>query len=994
MAPTEDLDSVLDSLNLNFTYLTENFKNIPIIMGGDFNGRIADLNQLSPDILNFVSCVSAERLSLDKVVNSRGKIITSNFESYDFILLNGRTRSDSPANFTFVSSQGESVNDLVWCSSETLPFIQDLQVKQIATSSDHFPVFLSLISIKHKDEINDSVKFLFDSHHSDFFSSCMSWRREVGNIFDEMDELNDNIIGVIKDVATSAGMCRYSHSVKSFSRKPWWDKDCKEVKKKVTQTLKLYKDSSFSPLFKPIYLSEKKNYKLFIKEKERNYYLAKIETVNKCKNPSQFWKAIGTYRRREFSQSCIDDQAWLLYLKKCHPISASFLGASFLVNTNPLLDDPITENELINCLTKCKNGKAPGIDGINYDFFKNLPQNWILYLVQFFNKILNTEVVPKEWGRLSTIMFFKKGDPKDPDNYRPITLINCLAKIFTQILGNRLRDWSVEHDLIPESQAGFREGRGCIDNIFSLYAIIRIHLNTPKSVVYAVFIDFKGAFPSISHKLLWNKLSALGLSSKFINIMINFYSQAYTCIKTKHDFTDSVKVTQGVLQGEVLSPMLFLLFISDMEKFFVMHGCKGLSINEFTEILILGYADDYVLLSDSPVELAKKLKVLKTYCESNGLCVNTSKTKIVIFTNSPNSSAHKFKAFKYGNSSIEVTSEYVYLGVTFHRSCSFASAANKATSAANSAVGALRKTLSVAKIDSWEVCSKLFRSLVVSILAYGCLVWGLNFLEMIEKVQLSFIKGWLYLPSCTSSFAIRLETGSKHLAYIVFKQALAWINKIFNMNDTRYPKLCFLKLIKLARKNPKNKLNWFNQLKFSFFEPCGLLEYWNGINSETSSLNERAILDKFELFLRNRDEDRLNHSRSLLILSSLPHKAVAQSYLLLRMLIFYKRILSQIRLINQHVCRITFNRKIITFHSDSLCKLCRTDYESLYHLIFYCPACRHLFAGISYQIGNDLSTEEQFLKVLYSENRGKLKILVNTLVKVFEAKMRCEDVAG
>lgn len=82
----------------------------------------------------------------------------------------------------------------------------------------------------------------------------MFWRREVEDIFEEMNELNDNIIGAIKDVATSAGMSRFSHSVKSFACKPWWDIDCKEFKRKLTRSLKLYKDSSFSPSFKPIYL--------------------------------------------------------------------------------------------------------------------------------------------------------------------------------------------------------------------------------------------------------------------------------------------------------------------------------------------------------------------------------------------------------------------------------------------------------------------------------------------------------------------------------------------------------------------------------------------------------------------------------------------------------------------------------------------------------------------------------------------------------------------
>lgn len=87
--------------------------------------------------------------------------------------------------------------------------------------------------------------------------------------------------------------------------------------------------------------------------------------------------------------------------------------------------------------------------------------------------------------------------------------------------------------------------------------------------------------------------------------MRDFYSKARTCIKTKGGVTGDVHVTRGVLQGEVLSPFEFLLFISDMDEFFIKYGCRGIPVSRSTEILMLGYADDYVLLADSPSEMVK-----------------------------------------------------------------------------------------------------------------------------------------------------------------------------------------------------------------------------------------------------------------------------------------------------------------------------------------------------------------------------------------------------
>lgn len=221
-------------------------------------------------------------------------------------------------------------------------------------------------------------------------------------------------------------------------------------------------------------------------------------------------------------------------------------------------------------------------------------------------------------------MLFKKGDPSDPDNYRSISLVNCLENIFLNLYVTVLMLGLLSTTLFLSLRLSLK--------VAEVTSVVQIHLANPGTVVYASFIGFKGAFPSLSHRLLWKKLYERGFSSKIINILINFYSSAFACIKTPEGYTDEVKVSKGVLQGEVLSPLLFILFIADMEKFFINQGCRGLSISSSVEILISGYADDYVILADTPVELKRKLKALHEYCELNKLTVNTDKTKILVFT--------------------------------------------------------------------------------------------------------------------------------------------------------------------------------------------------------------------------------------------------------------------------------------------------------------------------------------------------------------------------
>lgn len=170
-------------------------------------------------------------------------------------------------------------------------------------------------------------------------------------------------------------------------------------------------------------------------------------------------------------------------------------------------------------LKASKVGKAPGDDQISNEFFKNLPDNWILYLTSLFNKIFSEECFPESWADVLMCMLYKKGDKSDPGNYREIALINCIVKIFTSILKVRLDTWALKHKIIPECQAGFVIDKRCLDNIFTLTGAINQQLRLGNRKVLALFIDLKRAFDSVSHFKLWCCLYDLGVSAKIIRVL-------------------------------------------------------------------------------------------------------------------------------------------------------------------------------------------------------------------------------------------------------------------------------------------------------------------------------------------------------------------------------------------------------------------------------------------------------------------------------------------
>ena len=125
---------------------------------------------------------------------------------------------------------------------------------------------------------------------------------------------------------------------------------------------------------------------------------------------------------------------------------------------NENLDKPITEEELRNVLNGLNAKKAPGCDAIPAIVFKSFSDQLVLFTLQLFNNIVQ-ETFPVSWSTDMIKPLYKKGDTKDPKNYRGITLLPIIGKIFTQVLSNRISLWAENHDILCEAQFGFRKGR-------------------------------------------------------------------------------------------------------------------------------------------------------------------------------------------------------------------------------------------------------------------------------------------------------------------------------------------------------------------------------------------------------------------------------------------------------------------------------------------------------------------------------------------------------
>ena len=198
------------------------------------------------------------------------------------------------------------------------------------------------------------------------------------------------------------------------------------------------------------------------------------------------------------------------------------------INNSPL-DELITESEILACINKLKNNKACGYDRIINEFIKCSANAMSSLYKTFFNLVLKTGIVPEDWvvGIIKPI-YKNKGSRLDTDNYRDITLLSCMGKLFTFILNERLKLFLSCNKILCEEQAGFRNGYSTSDHMFSLHFII--HLNKGKRL-YGAFVDYRKAFDSIHRVTLWKKLISYKIDGYFLRVIHNMYSMAKSCVK-------------------------------------------------------------------------------------------------------------------------------------------------------------------------------------------------------------------------------------------------------------------------------------------------------------------------------------------------------------------------------------------------------------------------------------------------------------------------------
>lgn len=453
--------------------------------------------------------------------------------------------------------------------------------------------------------------------------------------------------------------------------------------------------------------------------------------------------------------------------------------------------------EVQKALSRMSNGKASGEDGIPIECLKIMGSEDIERLVISLNKIWVEGLLPKGWEKARIIPLFKDGEKSKAGNYRGISLLNSGYKILTNLLANRLNEWVEKEKKLKESQGGFRKKRGTRDLIFVLNSLINKRIPTKKGKLYVAFIDFQKAYDTINRELLLKKIWNIGIKGRFHAMIREIYTDTKAEILVGGRVTEEFTADVGVRQGWPLSSVLFDIFIDDVDDEWTRRGEGGTVIGKI-KIRVLKFADDIAVLAENAQELTKMLKTLEKYVGKNGLTVNTDKTKIMIFRNEG-----KGKKWKFNGVELEIVKEFKYLGYWFSNKYSMekqiATMAGKAQKATNATWGLIKRS----GRDNRKDRIYLMESLARSVALYGVEVWGWGNLKSIVKVQGRYCKMALGVARNTPRYIWRREFGIRGIEYTVRDRAFRFVKDLLEMEDDRWPKICFMEEIRaILNKKP------------------------------------------------------------------------------------------------------------------------------------------------------------------------------------------------
>jgi hypothetical protein len=472
-------------------------------------------------------------------------------------------------------------------------------------------------------------------------------------------------------------------------------------------------------------------------------------------------------------------------------------------------DKPPSLSEVHDAIKQMKNRKAPGIDNISADVLKAGGIPMAKWVHEILCDVWNNEEMIEDWTTAILIRLYKnKGDRTVCGNYRGISLLVVTGKIFSRIILNRIQNL-IDKQLL-EQQAGFRRNKSTIDQIFTLKLIMEKSQEYNKPL-FLCFIDLQKAYDSVDRNLLWKVCRCYGISEKLTRLLKLLHSKTKARVRINGELSESFEMETGVMQGGIISPMLFNIFFDYVIRK-VIHeaGVNGLKLafgsrdffhtdkDQFEDlnVVALMYADDLVAISDKATDIERLIRTFEKVTQQCGLTMNVKKTCIMSLKQFKEDAQRRVIKgqeidvanfdITFRNESIELVEHFPYLGCIVSRDQSMEKEIETRLAKASAAFNMLRNIIWYRKSVSIEAKFRIFRACVLPVLLYGSEVWSLTVAQE-RRINTFYMKCLRTIVGVNLSDRMAnntlLEiTGQPHIENIMRRNRLRWFGHANRLN--------------------------------------------------------------------------------------------------------------------------------------------------------------------------------------------------------------------